>query len=165
ISQSVLPADIQAGIEWIQQTNDSGKPDHGRYIPFGANAAAFDTLNQVRTVSIGEKAGTGAIAQSATNIEGAIENALENFAPHHLKRLVLMTDGNENLGRIAGMVSRLKRENVQVYAVPLHARANRDVWIESIMAPSAVASEEQFPVEVHVYSQVSAMAHIELREA
>src|SRR5437773_5162939 len=101
ISQSILPADIQAGIEWIQQTNDSGKPDHGRYIPFGANAAAFDTLNQVRTVSIGEKPGTGAIAQSATNIEGAIENALENFAPHHLKRLVLMTDGNENLGRIA----------------------------------------------------------------
>ena len=38
ISQSVLPADIQAGIQWIQETNDSGKPDHARYIPFGANA-------------------------------------------------------------------------------------------------------------------------------
>jgi Ca-activated chloride channel homolog len=163
ISQSVLPADIQSGIQWIQQTNDSGKPDHGRFIPFGANSEAFETLNQIRTVSVGDK--PGAIAQSATNIEGAIENAIANFAPHHLKRLVLMTDGNENLGRISGMVSRLKRENVQVYAVPLHARAGRDLWIESIMAPSAVTSEEQFPLEVHVYSQVNAAAHIELRQA
>ena len=57
ISQSVLPADIQAGIQWIQETNASGKPDHARYIPFGANAAAVDTVDQVRTVSIAETAG------------------------------------------------------------------------------------------------------------
>ena len=165
ISQSVLPADIQAGIQWIQETNNAGKPDHARFIPFGANAAALDTLDQVRTVSVADKAGTGAIVQNGTNIEGALVSALENFAPNHLKRLVLMTDGNENVGRIAAMTSRLKRENVQVYTVPLNARANHDVWIESILAPSDVASEEQFPLEVHVYSQESAAAHIELREA
>src|SRR5690242_12513268 len=76
-----------------------------------------------------------------------------------------MTECNEELGRIAAIASRLKRENVRVFAVPLHARANRDVWIESILAPSAVASEEQFPVEVHVYSQEDTAAHIELKEA
>jgi len=164
ISQSVLPADIQAGIQWIQETNASGKPDHARYIPFGANAAAVDTVDQVRTVSIGETR-PGGILQNATNIEGAVGNALENFAPHHLKKLVLLTDGNENVGSIAGIASRLRKENVQVFAVPLHGRAERDVWIESVMAPLNVASEEQFPVEVHVYSQESATAHVELREA
>src|SRR5438105_12873353 len=164
ISQSVLPADIQGGIQWIQETNNSGKPDHARYIPFGANAAAVDSLDEVRTVPIGDKPGTGAIVQSGTNIEGALENALENFASHHLKRLVLLTDGNENVGRISGMASRLKRENVQVYAVPLHERANHDVWIESIMGRSDVAHEEQCPLEVHVYSQEGETAHIDLRE-
>src|SRR5262245_56195680 len=31
VSQSVLPADIQAGIQWIEATNASGKPDHVRF--------------------------------------------------------------------------------------------------------------------------------------
>ena len=38
ISQSVSPAEIQSAIQWIRRTNDSGKPDHSRYIPFGENA-------------------------------------------------------------------------------------------------------------------------------
>ena len=114
-------------------------------------------------VAVADEPGEEGIVQSATNIERAVENALENLAPHHLKRLVLMTDGNENTGRMRRLAARLKKENVQVYAVPLNTRANRDVWIESLMAPSQVASEQQFPVEVHVYSQDAAMAHIELR--
>src|SRR5436190_23030702 len=38
ISQSVAPAAIQSAIQWIQQTNDSGHPDHARFIPFGATS-------------------------------------------------------------------------------------------------------------------------------
>jgi Ca-activated chloride channel homolog len=158
ISQSVLPADIQSALRWIRETNDSGKPNHARYIPFAANAAAFDTLDEARQVRIAE------IGEAATSVEGALESALQNFAPHHLKRLVLMTDGNENIGRMTGMVSRLRSEGVQVYAVPLRTRSDGDVWIENVMGPSNVTSEEQFPVEVHVYSQKNMSARVELRE-
>src|SRR5262245_44271014 len=38
VSQSVSPSAIQSAIQWVQQTNDAGHPDHARYLPFGANA-------------------------------------------------------------------------------------------------------------------------------
>ena len=164
ISESVLPADIQTALRWIEETTDSGQLDHVRYIPFGANSAAFDRLDQASRVEIADNPAPGVIGQTGTNIEAALESALESFAPHHLKRVVLMTDGNENMGRFGTMVSRLKAEGVQVHTMPLRARSDHDVWIETIMAPSDVTSEEQFPLEVHVFSQTNTSGRVEVRE-
>src|SRR4029077_7830789 len=41
VSQSVSPRSIQSAIQWIQQTNNSGQPDHARFIPFAANSVVF----------------------------------------------------------------------------------------------------------------------------
>ena len=166
VSQSVAPADIQSAIQWIRRTNDSGRPDHARYIPFGENARVFDSLDRLEAVGVAEGPSDDAgdaIHQNATNIEVAVDNALQNFAPHHLKRLVLITDGNENQGRVLNMVRRLQSENVRVYTMPLEARLSRDVSIESIETSPEVAAQEPFSVEVDVHSRIQASAHVELR--
>ena len=163
VSQSVSPASIQTGIQWIQQTNDSGHPDHSRFVPFAANSTVFDTLEQLKQVEVASQSSRGSIDQSATDIESAIDTAIRSFAPHHLKRLVLISDGNENSGHMMEMLSRLKAENIRVYTVPLQARVNRDVWVETIMSPPEVTSEELFPIEIHVYSQAETQADVEIR--
>jgi Ca-activated chloride channel homolog len=163
VSESVSPSAIQSAIQWIQQTNDAGRADHARFIPFAGNAGVFDKLDQLKAVQVAAKASTGSIDQSGTNIEDAIDTAIRNFAPHHLKRLVLLTDGNENSGHMMEMLPRLKSEGIHVYTVPSQARTNRDVWVENILAPAEVTSEELFPLEVHVYSQNDAPAEVEVR--
>src|SRR6185295_12822688 len=47
VSQSVAPSAIQSAIQWIQQTNDAGRPDHARFIPFGANATVLEKMDQM----------------------------------------------------------------------------------------------------------------------
>src|SRR5881396_3834790 len=79
VSQSVAPADIQSAIQWIRRTNDSSSPHHALYIPFAANARAFDTLDQLEAVGVAEARNGDAIGQNATNIEAAVDNALQNF--------------------------------------------------------------------------------------
>ncbi len=171
VSQSVSPPGIQAAMEWIQRTNDAGRPQQARFIPFAANSTVFESLDQLKKVNVtltqpqaalaqGERA---PIDQSATDIEGAIDTAIRSFAPHHLKRLVLISDGNENSGHMMDLLSRLKLEGVHVYAVPTEARTNRDVWVEAIMAPSEITAEELFPLEAHVYSQVDTSAEVEVK--
>ncbi len=171
VSQSVSPPGIQAAMEWIQRTNDAGRPQQARFIPFAANSTVFESLDQLKKVNVtltqpqaalaqGERA---PIDQSATDIEGAIDTAIRSFAPHHLKRLVLISDGNENSGHMMDVLSRLKLEGVRVYAVPAEARTNRDVWVEAIMAPSEITAEELFPLEAHVYSQVDTSAEVEVK--
>jgi len=163
VSESVSPQAIQSAIQWIQQTNDAGHADHARFIPFGANSAVFENLDQLKDVQVASSASRGSIDQSGTDIEGAIDSAIRSFAPHHLKRLVLLSDGNENSGHMMNMLSRLKSENIHVYAVPSQARTNRDVWVENIMAPAEVTAEELFPMEVHVYSQMDTAAEVEIK--
>ncbi len=162
VSESVSPPAIQSAIQWIQQTNNLGHPDHSRFVPFAANSTVFETLEQLKVVEVANESSRGSIDQSATDIEGAIDTAIRSFAPHHLKRLVLISDGNENSGHMLNMLSRLKSENIHLYTVPIQARTNRDVWVENIMAPADVTAEELFPVEVHVYSQGETAAEVQI---
>jgi Ca-activated chloride channel family protein len=163
VSQSISPPAIQSSIEWIQKANEAGRPDHARFVPFAGNSVLLETIDQLKTVQVSNRSLTGSIDQSGTDIEDAVDRALRSFAPHHLKRLVLVTDGNENSGHVSKLLQRLKQERVHVYTVPTQARMNRDVWVESIMAPATVTSEEKFPLEVHVYSQVDLSAEVEIK--
>jgi Ca-activated chloride channel family protein len=164
VSESISPSAIQSALEWIEHTNTEGHPDHARFIPFGANAAVFEKLDQLKQVEVTTTGRRGSIDQSETNIEDAIETGIRSFAPHHLKRLILLSDGNENSGHVMNMLSRLKSEGIHVYTVPSQSRANRDVWLENIMAPSQVTAEELFPLEVHVYSQSDTPGTVEIKQ-
>jgi uncharacterized membrane protein len=169
VSQSVSPPGIQSAMEWIQRTNDAGRPQQARFIPFAANSTVFESLDQLKKVNVtltrtqGAQGGSAPIDQSATDIEGAIDTAIRSFAPHHLKRLVLISDGNENSGHMMDVLSRLKLEGVHVYAVPIEARTNRDAWVEAIMAPAEITAEELFPLEAHVYSQVERPVEVDVK--
>jgi Ca-activated chloride channel homolog len=163
VSKSVSPAAVQSAINWIQQTNRSGNPASARFVPFGANAAVLETLDQLKSISVADNSANGSIDQSGTNIEAAVDNALQAFPPHHLKRMVLVTDGNENSGHVSHLLTRLRAEGVRVYTMPLDARTNRDAWIEGIMSPSEIEPEALFPVEAHVYSQSDTSGEVQLR--
>lgn len=164
ISQSVSPPAVQSAIDWIQKTNDAGGPDHSRFVAFGGNSGVFEDMQGLRNVQVSSKPGTGgAIDQSSTNIQEGLDRAIRSFAPHHLKRLVLLTDGNENTGAMSGVVTRLKQEGVHVYTVPMAARTNKDIWVEAIMAPAEITADELFPIEAHVYSQVDGIGEVEIR--
>lgn len=164
VSQSVHPGAIKRGIDWIQKTNEEGRPSQAAFVAFGSNSLAFNSAEELTKVQVAGRSEDGAVNQSETDLEGALDRALRSFAPHHLKRAVLVSDGNENLGDIAAAITRLKRENVHVYTVPLETRVHNDVWVEEVLAPLSVTADEQFPVEVHVYSQFDTSGTVELRK-
>jgi Ca-activated chloride channel homolog len=163
-SQSVAPAEIQRALEWIRSTNDAGKPSNARFEPFASNSIVFDKLDEMKHVPVSMQSTPGSVDKSRTDIASAIDRAIHSFAPNHLKRIVLVSDGNDNSGNLAAVLPRLKLDNVHVYTVPLDARANRDVWVEAVMAPSNITADEQFPLEAHVYSQLETPADIEIKD-
>jgi uncharacterized membrane protein len=164
VSQSVAPGAIRNAIEWIQKTNDSGAPDHFQVVAFGSNSMPVGKVEELRKVQVSSAERAGSVNQSATDISAGLDRAIRSFAPNHLRRVVLISDGNDNAGDLSAVLPRLNRENVRVHTVPLEARVDRDVWIESVLAPSSVTADEQFPVEVHVYSQYETTSTIEIRK-
>jgi Ca-activated chloride channel homolog len=153
VSQSAAPAAVQSAISWIERTSASGHADHTRYIPFATDAPVFETLEGLKKSQI-DRAGT--------NLQRAVEKAVQSFAPHYLKHLVLITDGHETSGHFADKFPALKRNGIRVYSLPLDGRTNRDVRVETISAPADIATDELFPVDVEVYSQIQTTAEVRL---
>jgi uncharacterized membrane protein len=123
----------------------------------------FDSLDALRNMKVSHHAGRDSVDRSATDIASALANSLRHFSPNQLKRLVLLSDGNDNAGDIAAVLPRLRQERVHVYTQPLTVRSERDTWIESLTTPAQVNVDEQFPVDIHVYSQFDSEGTIELR--
>ena len=166
ISESVSSASIQNAIQWVRKTTDIGHPSDARYIAFASNSISFDSVDALTQVSVSNHAGRGGretIDQSETNIASALDGALHHFAPDHLKRLVLISDGNETSGDLAEMLPRLRQEHVPVFTLPLEARSDQDAWIEAIRTPTTVAADEQFPVEVQIFSPSNTTGEVEIR--
>jgi len=164
VSQSVAPRAIQKAIDWIQKTNASGKPDQSEFVAFGSNTMEFSKVDELKKVKVSDRETPGVLNQSKSDLSAALDAAMRNFAPNHLKRVVLLSDGNENSGDVSSILPHLQRENAHVYTVPLEARVNRDAWVEAVLAPPSVTTDEQFPVEVHVYSQFDTTAEVNLKK-
>src|SRR5678815_295233 len=152
ISQSVSPAAVQEALEWIRKTNAAGSASSSKFLAFGANSLAFDTPEALAKVPVSTKPQPGAIDQSKTALASALDHAARSFPPDHIKHLVLLSDGNSNAGNLSAALEHLRLDNIRVYTRMLAARAAKDTWIESILAPASVTAEEQFPAEIHVYS-------------
>jgi len=164
VSRSVAPSAIQKAMDWIQTTNAAGKPDHAEYVAFGSNSMEFDKVEDLKKVKVANHEGPGILDQSKSDLSAALDAAMRSFAPNHLKRVVLLSDGNENAGSLSTALRGLQRENAHVYTIPLEARVTRDAWIESVLAPANVTTDEQFPVEVNVYSQFDTTSTVELKK-
>jgi Ca-activated chloride channel homolog len=168
VSESVSPSAIQNVLQWMQTTNDTWHPSDSRFVAFASNSISFKSLNELTQVSVsnhGGQTGQNLIDQSETNIASALDDALHRFAPYHLKRLVLISDGNDTSGDIAEVLPRLKQEHVHVFTLPLEAKSDQDSWIETLITPSTVAADEQFPIEVHIFSPSNTSGDVEIRVA
>ena len=163
VSQSVSPQAISSAIDWIEAANATGRPDHAGYVGFGANAIVHDSLDALRTMQVADRLVSGSVDQSGTNLEEALNSAIGSFSPNHIKRVVLLSDGNENSGTVKDTILRLQQEGVQVFARPIQARLAADAWVEDLLAPARVTSDELFPVEVHVFSHSQTSARVDLR--
>ena len=142
VSQSVAPAAIQKAMDWIQKTNSSGKPDHAEFVAFGSNSMAFDKVEDLKTVKVANHEGPGILDQSKSDLSVALDAAMRGFAPNHLKRVVLLSDGNENSGDMSTVLHGLQRENARLHHSWKLSESRR--VDESVLAPPSVISDEQF---------------------
>lgn len=91
---------------------------------------------------------------SHTDIAAAIKLALASFPEGTGKRIVLLSDGNENLGH-AEEQARLARQNgVEIDVVPLaiERKQSNEVLVERIEAPAQTEKDARVPLRVVIRS-------------
>src|SRR5262249_45595266 len=89
-----------------------------------------------------------------TYTAAALKVALASFPEGSGKRIVLISDGNENLGRVEELARILRQNGVQVDIVPIVAgrKHQNEILVERIEAPATTEKGSRLPMRVVIRS-------------
>jgi len=88
--------------------------------------------------------------KTATNIAGALQLALSSLPRDAQKRIVLISDGNENLGDAAEQARLARNHGAEIITVPIDNRLEKEVLIEAFDLPAFVRKGEAFTIQVRL---------------
>lgn len=103
-----------------------------------------------------------------TDLGGAVKLALASFPESTSKRIVLISDGNENLGSVEEQIRLAKLNNVQIDVVVLASgqKNESEILVQSVEAPPQTEQGTRLPIRVLIRSHNprSVRGKLELRQ-
>ena len=158
-SDSVPSVQQEAAREYVNQIALAKKPvDRAGVVVFGNGASIETTPNfKVDVQKIQAVLGT-----ERTDLASAIRLGTAAFPETGQKRLVLLSDGNENQGDAQGAVAAARALGVTVDVVPLGAARGGDLSIQKLAMPSALKKGQTFDVKILAQSDRNREATLRL---
>jgi uncharacterized membrane protein len=97
---------------------------------------------------------TSAVDETYTDISAALKLALACFPEGTGKRIVLLSDGNENLGKAEGQARIAKQNGVEIDTVLVSssARNQNEILVERIEAPAVTEADTRMPIRIVIRS-------------
>ncbi len=160
LSHSVSAAVRQRALDFIRAVGGAKRPKDGAgLVVFGADA--FLEHGVAKRFSLPDIASE--VDSSATNIARALQVSAASFPTEGAKRLVLLSDGNENVASAAEAVLLARSLGVSVFPVPLgRGQQEPEVRVEKLIAPKQVRLGTPYHVEAVVFSSLETPASLEL---
>jgi uncharacterized membrane protein len=132
---------------WIES---KPKTDKAGLLAFGAEAALETTASDL--VDTRSTKVLAVVNTERTDIAAAIRLGTAAFPERGQKRLVLLSDGQENLGDALTALLQAKPLGVSLDVVPLGVERGQDISLQRLSLPSQVKPHQPFEVKVFVQS-------------
>lgn len=155
VSSSIPESEIQRALDFIEKSVASmEETDETALIVFGKEAY----VEAPPQIKLEIKRISSVPSQEYTNPEAAVRTALDLFPEAYQKRIVLMTDGNENMGDVLGKAE--IAGSVQIDIVPLSTRGadTEEVLMDGLIGPGSVGLGRAFELKAIVKSTVETTA-------
>ena len=101
-------------------------------------------------------------ASHGTNLEAAIREGLATLPAGLVPRVLLISDGNENLGSVTRAIWQAQQRGVPIDVIPLAGQPRPSLVLESVSMPAQVFSGERFPVDITLDSPRAAEAAVDI---
>jgi Ca-activated chloride channel homolog len=162
VSHSVSAGFVEEALGWIERAQSQAAPASARIVAFADRPVVLETPAQVRDLSVSADGTGGAIDQTATDLERGLDQALSALDRDMIKRVVLLTDGNETSGDVRSVVPGLVEAGVRVFPVVARFRDDRDAWVDGIEVAERLRDGEPFTAVVRVFSPSQSRARVRL---
>jgi uncharacterized membrane protein len=141
-----------------QSTAKKKSVDKGGVIVFGSEANIETTANSAVDV---EKI-QAVVGTERTDIAGAVRLGTAAFPQDGQKRLVLMSDGNENTGDAMTAVLAARQLGVTLDVVPMGVTRGNDVSVQKLTVPPKLKKGQVFETKIFVQSDQATTATLRL---
>jgi Mg-chelatase subunit ChlD len=159
-SASVSPQDLGRASAVAAQVEKAKGRHWTRVIPFARTTRATAASERGKNgLNLGHTAGP---AGRGTDLENAIRDGAASLPAGMVPRLLLISDGNENVGSVARGIWQAQQLGIPVDTVPLTGRPRPGLRLDSVTIPGQVFSGERFPIDVAIESPRVANAKVEL---
>ena len=167
VSKSIRPDQRARGLDFVRKALASKhRTDQAGVVVFGrtpnVEARPSDDFDQLDNIH-------PSVAGDATDLQGALRVASSTFPADSGRKIVIVSDGNENVGDAASEIESLKRDGVRVdiAAPPLALGQNgetaAEALVEGVDTPARVRKSAPFPVRIVVSSTVAQSAMVSLQ--
>lgn len=99
---------------------------------------------------------------TATNLEQAFQTALALFPDGSARRIVLLTDGEENEGNIGNLALSVAGSDLELKIVRYDSSIAEEVYVSNVKLPETIHQGDRFEVKVELYASESAEATVSL---
>ncbi|MCM3039028.1 VWA domain-containing protein [Paenibacillus motobuensis] len=156
-----MPEDAQA-LGWMNEAVQGKNPrDKLGIVGSGLDAAVEKSLDSVWSANTGSKV---AINPQYTNLEKGLQLASSLFSGHGGGRIVLISDGEENVGDVSSAALLLRERGITLDVLSSERKPIQDVAIESLKMPDKLYQAESFSFEVKVQSTFAGEGELRLYE-
>ncbi len=86
--------------------------------------------------------------KDATNLESALKLAKAVFPEATARRIVIVSDGNENLGDAYGLARAMSEDGIGIDVIPVELLAKNEIEVEKVVLPTEIRKDEKFDARV-----------------
>jgi len=97
-----------------------------------------------------------------TDVASAMRLAMAMFPHDTTKRIVLLSDGNDNMGDVLTEARRAKADGIPIDVVPLWYRHENEVYFDRMIAPAYAEPGEQVPIRMILNSHRRATGTVDV---
>jgi uncharacterized membrane protein len=159
-SASISPDDLRTESAFADRVERERGRHWTRVIPFAR--VTRNTALDERTKDGWALRHTANAPGHGTDLETAIRDGAASLPAGMVSRLLLISDGNENVGSASRAIWQAQQIGIPIDTVRLAGRPKPGLLLESVSVPGQVFSGERFPIEVTLESPGAAQATVEL---
>lgn len=134
------------------------KKDKTGVITFGSDSLIEQFISKNNTFSKLETKPVG----TYTNIENGLTTALSLLPQNNKKRVVLITDGEENEGSAYKIAPSLLEQNIDFKVFKIEKAEGNEVAVESVTIPEKINLGDEFTIVTNITSTLSTSAKVTL---
>ncbi len=158
-SASVSDQDLRRASDSAAKLEAGRGRNWTRVMPFAQSTRALDKSEQDRTLALKHTEGE---AGRGTNLESAAREGIAALPEGRVPRLVLISDGNENLGEVARAAWQARQLGVPIDTYALEGRPQPGLRLDSVTLPALAFTGERFPIDVAVTAPRATAATVEI---